>query len=142
MTRNVRRIAIAAVGLLVAIQLWPVRRTNPPVTGEIEAPAEVKAVLRRSCYDCHSNETRWTWYAYVAPVSWVVVGDVDKGRRELNLSQWAALTPRRKSMVPQKMLDKIETGAMPLGRYVRMHPEARLTPEDVETIRRWAEASN
>src|SRR5438874_1058331 len=80
--------AIALGTVLVAIQLVPVERTNPSATKPIEAPAEVTAVLRRSCYDCHSNETRWPWYAYVAPVSWLVADDVKDGRAKLNFSSW------------------------------------------------------
>jgi hypothetical protein len=139
MTRDGKRIGIAIVTLLAAIQLWPARRTNPPVSGEIVAPPEVRSILRRSCYNCHSNETRWSWYSRLAPFSWLIVHDVNGGRRELNLSQWDQLTPARQAMAPQRMLDKIETGAMPLPRYLRLHDEARLSPQDIETIRRWVE---
>ena len=72
-------LALAAV--FVAIQLVPVHRDNPPVASDLDAPADVKSILRRACYDCHSNETRWPWYAYVAPVSWLVAHDVEEGRR-------------------------------------------------------------
>jgi hypothetical protein len=64
--------SIITVGvLLVAIQLVPVDRTNPPVEEEAPASPEVRAVLRRACYDCHSNETVWPWYSRVAPMSWL-----------------------------------------------------------------------
>ncbi|HZN55200.1 MAG TPA: heme-binding domain-containing protein [Candidatus Polarisedimenticolaceae bacterium] len=136
-----KRIGLGLLALLVLIQLWPVTRTNPPVVGELAAPPEVAKILRRSCYDCHSNETRWTWYAYVAPVSWIVAHDVEEARHELNLSEWSLMTERRQALAPQKMLDKIDTGAMPLPRYIRLHPDARLSTEEIETIRRWVESS-
>ncbi len=73
-----------------AIQLVPVKRSNPPVEFEVEAPADVHAILERACYDCHSNRTRWPWYSSVAPVSWLVARDVRRGRKELNFTDWPA----------------------------------------------------
>jgi len=142
MKRASKRIGIGALVLFALIQLWPVRRTNPPVVGDLAAPPEVASILRRACYDCHSNETRWLWYSRLAPVSWVVVHDVDEARKELNLSHWTQMPPKRQAIAPQKMLDKIDTGAMPLPRYLWVHPQARLTAEDIDTIRRWVESSH
>jgi hypothetical protein len=83
-----RWVLLAIVLLLVVIQFVPVDRSNPPVTSEVPASPEARAVLRRACYDCHSNETVWPWYSKVAPVSWLVARDVHKGREELNFSTW------------------------------------------------------
>jgi len=74
--------------VVIAIQFVTVERTNPPVTGEINVTPELKSVLQKSCYDCHSNETVWPWYSKVAPVSWLVSKDVVEGREELNFSEW------------------------------------------------------
>src|SRR5689334_17002284 len=82
---------VALVAALVVIQLFPYGRshTNPPVRGE---PAwnnpDTRTLAVRACYDCHSNETRWPWYTNAAPVSWLAQYDVDKGRRELNFSEF------------------------------------------------------
>ena len=62
----------------------PVTRQNPPVTGDVTAPADVGGILRRACYDCHSHETVWPWYSRVAPASWLVAHDVDEGRGFIN----------------------------------------------------------
>src|SRR5689334_23582497 len=83
----------AVIGLLLA-QLIPVDRRNPPVQAEVQASAEARVLLRRACYDCHSNETVWPWYARVAPVSWVVVHDVRRGRDVVNFSTWTLYHPR------------------------------------------------
>jgi hypothetical protein len=77
--------SLLALGIL--IQLIPIRRDNPPATGSVAAPPEVMSILRRSCYDCHSNETIWPWYSRVAPVSWLVARDVHEGRRHVNFSR-------------------------------------------------------
>ncbi len=62
--------------------------SNPPVTADVPASAAVKGILRRACYDCHSNETQWPWYGRIAPVSWLLARDVREGRAELNFSTW------------------------------------------------------
>ena len=76
------------------MQLVSFERTNPPVTGEIKAPGDVKPLLERACYDCHSNQTVWPWYSRIAPGSWLMHRDVIEGRKELNFSEWASLYPR------------------------------------------------
>ncbi|HEX9871650.1 MAG TPA: heme-binding domain-containing protein, partial [Candidatus Tectomicrobia bacterium] len=70
---------LALIALLVAIQFVPVTTANPPVEGDIPTSLEVKAVLRRACYDCHSHETVWPWYGQIAPISWIIVRDVQEG---------------------------------------------------------------
>ena len=83
------RVGIAIVILLVGIQLILVNRTNPPVTREIQwdTPA-TRALAQRACYACHSNQTTWPWYGYVAPVSFLLGDHIDEGRSRLNFSQW------------------------------------------------------
>ena len=83
------QLTISALGLFFfAIQLVPVERTNPPVETEAQPLPATKEVLKRACYDCHSNETKWPWYSYVAPASWLVVDDVHQARENLNFSTW------------------------------------------------------
>ena len=86
-----KMVLVFAVVLFVAIQLVPVDRSNPPVEADLEAPEAVTAVLRTACYDCHSNETHWPWYSYVAPVSWLVAHDVEEARSEFSFSRWEKL---------------------------------------------------
>ena len=84
---RVRWLGVALIVVLVAIQLVPYgrRHTNPPVTQEPgwDQP-RTRALVARACFDCHSNETAWPWYAHMAPLSWLVQRDVDEGRRALN----------------------------------------------------------
>ncbi len=130
----------SAFGLLVLIQLWPVDRANPPVTAEIEGPAELVEVLRTACYDCHSHETRWPWYGYVAPVSWLVTHDVREGREELNFSEWGLLSQEDAEELREEIGEEVEEGEMPLRKYLWMHPGARLSDEQRRVIREWSES--
>ena len=125
--RVVKWIGGVAVATLVGIQLVPVDRSNPPVNGPLEAPDEVMAVLRKACFDCHSNETTWPWYSYVAPVSWLVAKDVEEGRRELNFSEWATMSEKKRAHKLKETWEEVEEGEMPLPIYIPMHPDANLT---------------
>jgi mono/diheme cytochrome c family protein len=113
--------------VLAAIQLVPFghTHTNPPANGEPkwDSPA-TRALFRRACFDCHSNETTWPWYSNVAPVSWLVERDVNDGRRHLDLTLG----------IPQRhfpdVAHEIASGDMPPWFYLPMHPAAR--PNDAE----------
>ncbi len=127
--------------LLLGIQAVPVERTNPAIEADLEAPAPVEAILRRSCYDCHSNETRWPWYAYVAPVSWLVAHDVNEARGDVNFSSWELMNDKDEANARHETWKEIDKGKMPLPKYVRLHPEARLSPEDLAVLRAWFTAA-
>ena len=129
--------ALVFVGLVAAAQLVPVERTNPSVTSDVPAPPEVKALLRRACYNCHSHETVWPWYSAVAPVSWLVGHDVQEGRDELDFSAWDAYRPQKKIKKLKKSAEEIAEAEMPPWYYRVMHPESRLAAADQERLRAW-----
>lgn len=136
-----RRALLGLVVLLGVIQFIPVDRSNPPVTAEISAPPEVRSVLVRSCYDCHSNQSVWPWYSRVAPVSWLIARDVHKGRDELNFSTWDQYSPAKQAKLLKECTEEINEGEMPMWFYVLLHPEARLSEADHQLIRQWASQS-
>jgi hypothetical protein len=138
MGRTVFKGAAVLLAVLILIQLVPVERSNPPVTGEISAPLPVMEVLRNSCYDCHSNETEWPWYSHVAPVSWLVVRHVTMGREQVNFSDWESLTDDDRDHAREEAWEEVEEGNMPHRGYLRWHPEARLTPDQMEILEEWA----
>jgi hypothetical protein len=127
-------------GLALAIQLVPVDRSNPPVTADLAAPPAVDAVLRASCYDCHSNETRWPWYSRVAPVSWLVARDVEEARDRLNFSLWGTYEAKRQQRLAEEMWEEVEKGEMPLQMYLLAHADARLTEDDRAVLAAWSAA--
>ncbi|MCZ6781905.1 MAG: heme-binding domain-containing protein, partial [Proteobacteria bacterium] len=113
MTRG-KTIAIAGFAVLVVAQLIPLTRDNPPVETEAPASAELRELLRRSCYDCHSHETRWPWYAHLAPVSWLVVYDVHEAREHLNFSAWNRYDRVEQREKIEEVWEEVEEGEMPL----------------------------
>jgi hypothetical protein len=140
-TRWLLWLASAGLAVLVVLQFFRVERTNPPVISEIQAPPEVREILRRSCYDCHSHETRWPWYSRVAPMSWLVADHVEHARGDLNFSDWPASDPEAQEHAFEDIREEVEEGEMPLASYLAMHPRARLSDEERELLLRWAGGS-
>ena len=136
--RWTKKIFIVGVVALAALQLIPLDRSNPSEKGQLAAPARVETVLRRACYDCHSNETRWHWYAWIAPISFLLVRDVKEGRRELNFSLWDRYEQRRKARKVKEIIKEVQDGDMPPWYYVPVHPEAKLSREDRDIVIGWA----
>ena len=125
-----------AGGLLLA-QFVPLQRTNPPATGDVSAPPGIEATLRRACYNCHSNETRWPWYSRVAPISWLAVHYVELGRKQINFSEWGEYYPATRKRKLQWTDRALRQGAMPPWSYRIVHSDARLTEEDRAALERW-----
>jgi len=142
-----KRIPMALVVLLVAIQVVRPARTNPPVDQKLEISAihtgspQAMGVLERSCNDCHSHHTVWPWYSNVAPVSWLVTHDVQEGRGEMNLSQWGSYEEKKRQKLLGKMCEEVTEGGMPGTAYEWMHPKARLNTADVQTVCAFTRAS-
>lgn len=127
------------IAAFIGIQFIPVEKTNPQVTGDIDAPAEVHAIFKRACYDCHSYETKWPWYSKIAPASILIASDVNEGREYLNFSIWKDLSEEGHQNLKQKIWEKVSKGEMPLPQYKLAHSEAKLTDADKEIIKKWSE---
>ncbi len=133
-------IAVVLIVAFIGIQFIHIERTNPRITGEIEAPAQVKEILRRSCYDCHSNETVWPWYSYIAPASWLLEKDVNEGRDELNFSEWKKYDDKKMKKKIKEIWEEVEEGEMPQWYYIIMHRDASLSEADKQAIHDWTAA--
>jgi hypothetical protein len=130
--------ATALLAVFIGIQFVPVHRTNRAGAGDPDAPREVQWILRRACYDCHSTESRWPIWAYVAPVSWRVVRDVETARRHVNFTDWPRYDRAEQLAIKQTVAYVTGVHRMPLWYYVTMHPDARLSPDDVAKLSAWA----
>lgn len=144
MKKILQRLLLILGLAFIVIQFFGPAKTNPPIdaTKTIAAtaplPTEIAAVLERACYDCHSNQTRWPWYSHVAPVSWFVIGHVNDARKELNFSEWATYSARRMNRKFEEIKEEVEEGAMPLPSYLPLHPDAKLSPANVQALSAWA----
>lgn len=132
------------VGLFAVLQCFNPSRQNPPVVADFQTatrpPVTVAAGLRAACYDCHSNETRWPWYARLAPVSWLIAHDVDEGRRHLNFSTWSS-EPVRAAKNLDRINEVIDYREMPPAKYTLVHAAARLDDAHRKEILDWTAAA-
>ena len=124
-----------AIGGFLLIQFVPYGRshTNPPVLSEPawDSP-ETRVLAQTACFDCHSNETDWSpWYTKVAPASWLVQHDVDEGRQYLNFTEW---DQKGKPQELEELWEVVQGGAMPPRQYLPLHPEAKLTAEQISQL--------
>jgi hypothetical protein len=141
---SLRNISIAAMPILVvlvAAQLAPARRSNPPEHGALTAPPEVEATLKRACYDCHSNQTRWPWYSRISPVSWLMVRDVELGRKQINFSEWGSYYPATRRRKLQWMGRALRHENMPPWYYRALHPGVALTDRDRANLEQWIDSA-
>jgi len=136
-------LAVLVIGL--GIQLIQPERTNPAVDeskiihAHVNVPPEVRAILERSCYDCHTHTTKWPWYSYVAPVSWLLSRDVKNGRASMNLSTWGDYSQRRQIAKLDQICQELMDDAMPIKPYRIMHPNAALSKAEVDMICTWVD---
>lgn len=137
MLRYLRRALWLALVALVIAQAFRIEKTNPPAQQNVATPPEVAAVLRRACFDCHSNETVWPWYSNLAPVSWLLARDVREGRRELNFSTWNAYDAKNQAKKLRETAKEVAEGEMPPWLYLALHRDAALSQADVERLRAW-----
>jgi len=137
-----RKSLLILLAVLAISQLIPINRSNPPVTAEIVAPPEVMSLLRRACYDCHSNETVWPWYSRVAPLSWLLAYDVSEGRHHLNFSRWGELSLEKKDKKLRETAEAIDEREMPPFYYLPAHPRAWLDTQAKTTLVNWAKQGN
>ncbi len=141
------RIGLAILVLLLASQLIPISHANPSVDpshalyATQNVPPPVKTVFERSCKNCHSNETSWPWYSYVAPASWVVAHDVHQARKAMNFSEWGTYTAKRREEKLEEVCEQLTNGDMPDFKYVLVHRSARITAEERGAICQWTEDS-
>lgn len=136
-------ILILIVGFIVLQFFQPKENKEQITDNDIlryhEVPETVAAILKESCYDCHSNNTRYPWYDRISPVSWMVNQHIREGKDELNFSEWGKLDIYKKITMLEKISQESSRKTMPLKSYLIMHPKARLSDEQIKTIEKWAE---
>ena len=135
--KNLLKVLLVA---FIILQFFRIDKTNPPVDKKMDflsikkTPENVAQLVKSACYDCHSNETVYPWYAKVQPFGWFLKDHIDEGRRELNFSTFASYEPRRQAKKLDEAAEQIENGGMPLESYTLIHKEAKLTAEQKKLL--------
>lgn len=139
-----RKTGIVLLIALIVIQfIRPAQ--NKSVAGQpndiavsMRVPEDVQLILRKACYDCHSNNTEYPWYSYIQPVYWWLNHHVEEGKEELNFSEFGAYKLKRKIKKLNEISGEVTEGEMPLTSYTWMHKEAKLSKEEANKIINWA----
>lgn len=117
----------------IGIQFIRIDTNNPKVNIEqdfctVSKPSpELISIIKSSCYDCHSDETKYPWYSNIVPISWVIKKHIDEGKSHLNFSVWASYNEKKSDHKLEECVDEVKEGEMPMGLYTLFHPEARFT---------------
>jgi len=139
----IKKIGIGVAVILVVIQFFRIDQSNPTVDPSqdmialLKPSEEIKGVIKSACYDCHSHETVYPWYANVAPVSWWVKHHVDEGKEHLNFSEWATYAPKKAAHKLEECYEEVEEGEMPLNSYTWMHGHANLDVQQRKKLVAW-----
>lgn len=145
MKKKLRLLGLGLLAVFIAIQfVRPARNiSTAPTPNDIarkyQAPDDVQRVLTRACYDCHSNHTRYPWYAEIQPVGWWLTHHANEGKSQVNFSAFGLLTRKRAASRLEAIVDAVSDGVMPLKSYTWLHPEARLTDAEKALLTNWAE---
>ncbi len=141
-----RKVIYIIVALLIVIQFIPANlpeiiTENPSdlITNNTDIPEDVKMILKTSCYDCHSNETYYPWYSYVAPISFLVSRDTKVGREALNFSAWESYKKTEKAGALDGISDAVAGGEMPMKIFTLIHQDATLSDAENEIVVNWAD---
>ena len=141
-----KKIVLLILGILVVIQfIRPARNsgnadTVQDISHVTQLTPEIKALLKTSCYDCHSNHTNYPWYATINPVGWWLGNHIKEGKEELNFSEFASYTAKRQDHKLEEIAEEVKEGHMPLPSYTWIHTYARLNPDQAKQLIDWANA--
>jgi hypothetical protein len=144
-----KRILLVLAGVFLVIQfIRPAPNAGPssPGPGDLlvrfPPPADVRHVLETACYDCHSNQTHYPWYAQVQPVGWWLASHINDGKRALNFSEFASYSPTKQARKLNQISDQVTERSMPLPSYTWIHRSARLTDAQISAISDWADGAS
>ncbi|MEH6406301.1 MAG: heme-binding domain-containing protein [Leeuwenhoekiella sp.] len=142
-----KRFLILALIALVGIQFIRPEKNNEgyeslkPYITETKPTKAVQQTLQTACYDCHSNQTEYPWYAQVAPVSFFLASHIKDGKRHLNFSDWDKYDAKRKDKKLSDIIEQVEAGEMPLSSYTLIHKDAVLSTQETEALLTWAKVA-
>jgi len=138
-----KTILLTLAAMLISFQFYPLvynddkRVTSVHFTRVYAVPEKVQAILKNSCYNCHSNSTKYPWYAYVQPAGWFLASHIKEGKSELNLSEFGGYSPRRQKSKLKNMAGSVRDGSMPISSYTMIGRNARLRESGKKILLDW-----
>jgi hypothetical protein len=138
-----KKITLLLAIVLVALQFIrpPKNQSDAPAENDIgmvyAIPEEIHGLLKQKCYDCHSNHTRYPWYANIQPIGWWMYRHIDHGKEELNFSEFKTYSAKKAAHKLEEIIELVHEGEMPLQSYLWMHPDARVSQQEEEALAAW-----
>jgi len=141
-------LGIFLLAVLVIIQFFHPRKNVSPgpvvnpndISKVYYVPGDVEKVLKSSCYDCHSNNTKYPWYSKIQPVAWWLNDHIQEGKKEINFSEFASYGIRRQYKKMEEIIEEVKEDEMPLFSYTLIHRYAILTKDQKSSLTSWATA--
>ena len=140
-----KKILLLVIAILVLIQfIRPTKNISADafqadISKVYNVPGDVSDILKKACNDCHSNNTRYPWYAEIQPVAWWLNDHIEEGKEELNFSEFTTYRPARQYRKLEEIKKQIDEGEMPLSSYTLIHTDAKLTDAEKQTLINWSE---
>lgn len=145
--RFVKKALIGLLLIMIAVQFYrPGQNTDASVMPNhiskvVAVPNQVNGILKKACYDCHSNNTRYPWYARIQPLNWLVNQHISEAKAELNFDNFKEYTLRRQLSELRAIENSMEDGTMPMGSYTLIHKDAILSKDEKKLISTWTASS-
>ena len=143
--KKTRKVILVLLAIFILIQFFPTKRNQSDeilatdFTKTFEVPMSIQKMLKKSCYDCHSNNTIYPWYNKVQPVSWLLERHINEAKGELNFSEFGGYSKRRQKAKLKSIVSQIKDNVMPLNTYTLMHRDAIFSKKQKQEIMEWME---
>lgn len=144
--KSIRIVLLVVLGVFVVMQFFRIDKSHPEIAArhdfikQTKPPKDIEKILRSACYDCHSYETEYPWYAEVAPVSWWLDDHIKEGREHLNFSEWGKFKKKLKNHKLHECAEETEEQKMPLSSYTLTHGDAKLSTDQRKKLAEWFES--
>ncbi|PYF74630.1 heme-binding domain-containing protein [Pedobacter nutrimenti] len=144
---GIKKILLGLLVILIMIQfIHPARNKSGQgmpndISKMVAMPGDVRGILKKACYDCHSNNTDYPWYTYIQPMHWFMNYHIQSGKEELNFNEFGAYTPRRQQSKLRSIENSLKDGSMPLSSYTLIHRNAILSEAEKSLIINWVQTS-
>ena len=138
-----KKILLAILIFIGVSQFIKIDKENETVNSSldflsIESPTKgISKMIKNQCYDCHSDETKYPWYADIAPVSWWLKSNINGARDFMNFSTWGLLTPKQKIAKMQECFEALQEEEMPVALYILMHDQSQFSEKETESLQEW-----
>ncbi|MGV3585513.1 MAG: heme-binding domain-containing protein [Adhaeribacter sp.] len=143
----IKKILLGLLGVFVFIQLFRPQKNKAlqqqpkAIRNQYVIPARVESSLRAACFDCHSNNTKYPWYAEVQPIAWYLEHHIKEGKTELNFDEFLTYSTKKRAQKLEEIIETQEEGSMPLSSYIIIHQNAKLTQRQKQEIINWAKST-